>query len=78
MFKPLSELNIKTKKLHHLSLLPGFNYTNNEIIKSNILEFNKVIDDKMFTNFFSLIDVSNKKLTLKNRKTNKRNKSKKK
>ena len=68
MYKLLSDLNIKNKKLQNLALLPGFDYETECKKSINIIENDEIIGDKQFSNFFNLIDQSHKKFTRKNKK----------
>ena len=75
----LTALDKKNKQLTNLALLPGFNFEDlkNSSKNHNIYESNyslnnttdkNVISDKTFSNFYKVIDSSQKKQTKKRRK----------
>jgi hypothetical protein len=88
MMKHLDDLDKKNKNLSNLALLPGFyisdnvsnnSKSNNELINiyTRIENDKDVIEEKMFLNFFSSIDHSNKKQSKKKRKNQKKKDTKK-
>lgn len=90
MMKHLDDLDKKNKSLVNLALLPGFYISEinsnvninsqNELIKidTRIENDKDVIEEKLFLNFFSSIDESNKKHSRKNKKKYKLSRKKKK
>lgn len=79
MLKFLDDLDKKNKQLSNLALLPGFNITdfnsskrpnkyNDSITNLDSITDKNVISDKMFTNFYKVIDSSEKKQSKRIRK----------
>ena len=83
-YNSISSIDNKNEKLKALFNLPGFNYENKPIkitdnlnINNHFIYNNKVIDEKIFVNFYGAINNSENAKSDKNNKNKKTKKNKK-